>query len=376
MRQAIAAIRREMALPAVLGYVCSHPCENACRRGQLDAAAAICRVQQHVAEADLTAGTMILPEMTVASGRRVAVVGAGPTGLSAAYHLRIAGHACTVFEARERPGGRLRTEFAAEQLPPAVLDGEIELVARMGVEFRTSTALGTHVSLDEVRGQFDAVLLATGAGTATLESPAVPGVFAAGRAVRPTLAVVRSMAEGKSAAAMIDAFLRGQAREAGRPFTVRAGRLKAEQLVQVGSLAGAAGRLDEGQPGSDALIRQEAERCLHCDCGKRDGCRLKHYAAAYGASPTRYGPVHRPLERHGRPGGLVYEPGKCILCGLCVEIATAAGEPLGLAFIGRGFDVRVAVPFDGLLEEALRTAARACAEACPSGALTLGQNDE
>lgn len=108
-----------------------------------------------------------------------------------------------------------------------------------------------------------------------------------------------------------------------------------------------------------------------CDCTKRDICRLRKYAAAYGADAGRYRGVRRKLARQYHHPEVAYEPGKCILCGICIQLARQAGEPLGLTFVGRGFDVRVDVPFDEALEAALRTAARRCAGACPTGALTL-----
>jgi NADH dehydrogenase/NADH:ubiquinone oxidoreductase subunit G len=78
----------------------------------------------------------------------------------------------------------------------------------------------------------------------------------------------------------------------------------------------------------------------------------------------------RKLERIGRPGGIAFEPGKCILCGLCIQAATRGGEPLGLAFAGRGFDVNVAVPFGRSLDEALTRTASECVNVCPTGALS------
>jgi ferredoxin len=116
--------------------------------------------------------------------------------------------------------------------------------------------------------------------------------------------------------------------------------------------------------------RAEAARCLHCDCRKPADCRLRQYAGAYGVDPRGWRPAkrrHLAIERHGR---ITYEPGKCIACGICVRITTAAREPLGLTFIGRGFDVRVGVPFNQSLEKGLGRVATACVDACPTGALS------
>ena len=91
----------------------------------------------------------------------------------------------------------------------------------------------------------------------------------------------------------------------------------------------------------------------------------------YGADARRYHGQRRQIERLQPHPEITYQPGKCILCGLCIQIAEQAGEPLGLSFVGRGFDVRVAVPFDESLAEALKRSARRCAEVCPTGALAL-----
>jgi NADH dehydrogenase/NADH:ubiquinone oxidoreductase subunit G len=106
-----------------------------------------------------------------------------------------------------------------------------------------------------------------------------------------------------------------------------------------------------------------------CDCTKSPICRLRKYAEMYGADARRFQGARRQSERQVHHPEIVYDPGKCILCGICIQLARQAGEPLGLTFVGRGFDVRVDVPFDEALELALRTAARRCAGACPTGAL-------
>jgi NADH dehydrogenase/NADH:ubiquinone oxidoreductase subunit G len=108
-----------------------------------------------------------------------------------------------------------------------------------------------------------------------------------------------------------------------------------------------------------------------CPCEKSSVCRLRKYALLYGADGARYRGARRRVEpRHDHPE-VTYDPSKCILCGICIQLARQAGEPLGLTFVGHGFDVRVAVPLEESLEAALRAAARRCAGACPTGALTL-----
>ncbi len=108
-----------------------------------------------------------------------------------------------------------------------------------------------------------------------------------------------------------------------------------------------------------------------CDCAKSPICRLRKYAILYGADGARYDGLRRQVEQRHEHPEVTYDPSKCILCGICLQLARQAGEPLGLTFVGHGFDVRVAVPLGAGLEAALTTAARRCAGACPTGALTL-----
>ena len=118
---------------------------------------------------------------------------------------------------------------------------------------------------------------------------------------------------------------------------------------------------------------REAARCLHCDCRSSGNCLLQHYAEVYGADASRYRAERRPFTQQLQPGGVIFEPGKCIVCGICVKLTEMAAEPLGLSFVGRGFDMRVAAPFDHTIEEGLGAVAEECVRHCPTGALAFAE---
>ena len=116
---------------------------------------------------------------------------------------------------------------------------------------------------------------------------------------------------------------------------------------------------------------KEAIRCLHCDCRKPQSCKLRKYSFEYAAKAGQYKGQNRSFIQFVEHPEIIFEPGKCIDCGLCIQIVTKAGEELGLTFTGRGFNVRLAVPFGRSIMEAIKDAetARKCVNSCPTGAL-------
>lgn len=526
---ALDVIRQAVAFPGVLGRICPKPCETACRRGELDEPIAICAMKRFPADLERERGRR-QPPPAPATGRRVAIVGGGIAGLTAAYYLLLQGHACTVFDARPEFGGVLRHRIPPFRLPAAVLDFEVEAVRALGAVFAPGRRLGDDLSFESLVSEYDAVLLATGApreirpdvpgadlaqsvtglveagpgqriagralvfgsgpgaagvcrfllragasavtlmvdrpsaaagllgggadearaegveiltgvrvgrierapagellvaaasGALTMErlcdrvffcpefapDPALaarlgldagprglvvdrrtlqtsrPGVFAAGAAVGAgNLAVVAS-ASGSLAALSIGRYLAGQTVGEGRSINCRLPSLsEAERRRYFRDFAtapratpdrlepaAARATFDESDRGlSESAARAEAGRCFHCGCARRDDCLLREYAGRYGASPGAYAGARVEFDRETSHGDVVYEPAKCIKCGKCILIAREQGEHLGLTQIGRGFTVKVAVPFGESLAEGLKTAAERCAEVCPTGAL-------
>ncbi|MGE3311879.1 MAG: 2Fe-2S iron-sulfur cluster-binding protein [Limisphaerales bacterium] len=399
LEEAATTVRSALALPAVLGRLCHRPCENGCRRAACDSAAAIRDVERFVADTEQGRAEPRLPRCAPGTGRRVAIIGAGPTGLAAAYELVRHGHRCVVWDRAQAPGGSLRREVDDGRLGGGVLDIEIRELRRLGIEFCSGMELGRDVRIPSLLEEFDAVLLAMG-GAAIASGPglgvemtaagvkivradafltSVDGVFAAGSAVRPVKQLVKAMAEGQMAAEAIGEFLAGHdPRKAPKPFSSVMGRLEKTELrlFQAGaspdSRVVACGGAGAGLATDEAA--RESARCLHCDCRAAGNCRLQHYSQVYGAEFGRFPRQRRLFEQHHHPARVLFEPGKCILCGICVKIASDAAEPLGLTFVGRGFDVRVSAPWNEAFEAGLRRTAADCAEACPTGAIVVDES--
>ena len=161
--EACKLIIEKAPFPGILGRVCTHPCETACKRGEVGDSISICAAKRYAAD---RAGDFADWMSTAApdTGHRVAIIGAGPAGLSAAFYLRKKGHEVTVFEAREKPGGMMRYGIPAYRLPVDTLDKEIGAVLSPGIDLRTGQKLGVDYEIEQLRQEgFEAVFVAVGA---------------------------------------------------------------------------------------------------------------------------------------------------------------------------------------------------------------------
>jgi len=183
--RAVQVIKERNPLPAVIGRICPRPCENECRRQYVDEPVAINFLKRYAADYEMKSGTRILPYKAPLSNRRVAVIGGGVEGLSAAFFLARLGHAATLYEATAQLGGLLRSAIASNRLPAEVLDWDIDGVLEMGVEAKTQMTLGKDVTIESLlQDGNQAVLLTLGGwdsrlargGLHEVEEP-IPGVY-------------------------------------------------------------------------------------------------------------------------------------------------------------------------------------------------------
>lgn len=388
--EALKVVKNDIALPAVLGRICPAPCESACRRKSIDGSVSICVLKRSAGDHPFH----YIPEAAPSSGLKVAIIGAGPSGLSAAYYLQLKGHQCIVFEKDATAGGSLLTAYSDELLPKDVLKKEIGFIEETGVRFELNHPVDLP-AFNSILKDYDTVLIACGKDSKEISSwgldltptgikvdkklfqTNIAKVFATGNAVRPFKLAIQSLAQGKEAAYSIDQFLCKQPLT-GEPerFNSKFGKLFDSEYSEYLKESVGYNRLEPAGSKTvgftDEEVRKEAARCLHCDCRKLDNCKLRTYSELYQANQKHFAYDERKaIKKHIQHDLVIYEPGKCIKCGICVRLTSKYKEKLGLAFIGRGFDVEIGVPFNEDLKQGLTDTAEMVVEACPTGALAM-----
>ncbi|MCL2137032.1 MAG: NAD(P)-binding protein [Coriobacteriia bacterium] len=176
---AISLIRKDNPLTIACGLICEHPCEPYCRRTLMDDPINIRGIKRFASE---KADANVLPPKAEATGKRIAVIGGGPAGLTCAYYLALMGHSPVVFEQRQHLGGMLRYGIPAYRLPREILQDEIDFLLTAGIEARTNTSVGKDISIQQLRDDFDAMYIAIGAHSENsigLEGEDAKGVYSA-----------------------------------------------------------------------------------------------------------------------------------------------------------------------------------------------------
>ena len=157
---AVRLIRKDNPFPTACAYICEHPCEARCRRNMVDDAINIRGLKRYAVD---HAGVVPQPECAPATGKKVAIIGGGPSGLSCAYYLALMGHGVTVYEEREQLGGMLRYGIPSYRFPREKLDAEIESILSLGIEVHTGVTVGRDIWLEKLEQEYDCIYIAIGA---------------------------------------------------------------------------------------------------------------------------------------------------------------------------------------------------------------------
>ncbi|MDR2814266.1 MAG: (2Fe-2S)-binding protein [Prevotellaceae bacterium] len=326
--EALELLRDSLVIPATLCYICAAPCEKVCRRGDLGSAVAIREVKKELVSK--AAAKKI--RQPASNGVSVAVIGANPAGLSAAYHLRKQGYEVTVLD---KFSSILAPHIPAEQVPADTLSLEVEALKAMGIAF---TCSAENPQPDEYRGVVAAVH----------NNPDPQWVAPATKSKQPARLVLegRRMAEQLHAALSPDK--KATAGQDAKMFNSAYSRFSdSEKRILA----------------AQQLERGNRSACLYCDCDKKVACKLRRYATEYGIKSSRYAKssICEALKRQAAGEGMWFEQAKCIKCGLCVYNSNN-----GFTFKNRGFVMQVALP-----EESVGNVTKNLADLCPTGALTL-----
>jgi ferredoxin len=386
---ALKLVKKDIALPAILGRICPAPCEGACHRKSVDSSVSICLLKRFVGDENDLHPFKPLP----LNGKSVAVIGAGPAGLAAAYYLQLNGYQTVLYDKSSLPGGLLRTEIKPEVLPLNILDKEINTIFSTGVVFKGGQEINAEI-FQSIKNQHDAVIVATGTLSEEIRSwgvttnakgieanqnsyeTSIKGVFAIGNSLRASRLAVRSVGQGKEVAWSVAQYLSGEVPK-GEPrlFNSRFGKLLLEELSEYLKESVSKNKNTSPSIKSNGYTKEgaiiEAQRCLHCDCRDIDTCKLRDLSGRYDANQRRFAGNSRKAMTKFFAHSIVYEPLKCIKCGICVRMTSKYQEKYGFSFIGRGFDVVIGVPFNESVEAGLAETAEKVAKACPTGALSV-----
>ena len=161
--EALKLIKQRIPLPAAIGRVCPHPCQTACRRGLVEDPIQIAYLKSFVADIDINSENAFVPELAELNGKTVSIIGGGPAGLTAAYFLRIKGYSVKIYDKMPKMGGMLRYGIPQYRLPKELLDKEIELIEKLGVEMINGKTLGVDFTVESLKAESDAVVVAVGA---------------------------------------------------------------------------------------------------------------------------------------------------------------------------------------------------------------------
>jgi len=391
-KDALKVVKQTIPIPAVLGYICPAPCEKSCRRKDVDETVSICEIKRFTAEEDLNSDQIYFPQQKKPNGRNAAIIGSGPMGLTVAYYLTTEGYSCKVYDENDLPGGKIRTEIPEDKLPEKVLDAEIDIIKQMGVKFFNNRKIDLNEIKNDLSENNEVIIIAGGfeCNISTddlikIETPLIKdlNIFRYNDTVivyphipvKKSLMSIRSVRTGLRIVESIkQVFNNKNVNAIPKRFNSVYSKLIDSDKVEF---------LRDSENHNNKIhieehlisykaeqAIEEAKRCMHCDCREKENCKLRDLSDEYNAKQNTYileEPVR--VKKIIQQEVVIYEPGKCIKCGICIQTCEERKEDAGFTYIGRGFDVKIGFPLNNTVNNILKDTAVECAKNCPTGAI-------
>ena len=393
INDAIIAMRENLPLSGTLGCICPAPCEKGCRKRKIDESVHIKTLHRLLSAFDLTRNKPWKPSIPAKLHKKIGIIGAGPAGLSVAYFLACYGYKCSIYDYHGIAGGMMEYSISQTAFDHSILHSEITTIRNMGVKFYLNTSVGEDISFTTLITQFDAIIICTGNnGQSQLKDLTSykdnfkinidlktgftnhSNIFACGGIVHPGQIAARSIGHARKTAAVVHQYLLtgNNKTEITPKFDSHLGKLLEGELDEFKKIFKFNKKHNTNyQTEPVREILSISQSCLNCDCIDKNTCSLRHYSNIFDVKQIKYRTSPRKrLTRNLYENGLVWESGKCIHCGRCVNITEKFGQKSGVYFHGRGFPVCIKTPFSIPLDKALGDLQDRCIEACPTGALS------
>jgi hypothetical protein len=370
----------EMGLPECLCSACPKYCENICRRKMIDAPIAITSLKRFVSGST----EPVIRTMKVKNKARIAIIGAGASGLTVAFNLAKIGHNNVLFEKSERVGGTLIKELTERGITPHLFENEMKVFAEMGIDIQVNRTVESS-SLEDLISDFDIVI---NASSGIIESKKIQAVnsyiqfegdtrmldgkylFYVGSLAKKDKQVIRRIGNAKKSAEVINNFLQsGNMTVVKKRFNSIVGKIEEDEKQEwLKECPETINRIPK--PVNKDGCMSEAYNCLHCDCRSVDDCRLRELAEELNISNPKVKLISHPIEKKiNKTNKLIFENSKCIKCGLCVRLSRDETDNPSLCFTGRGYMSLITEPLTADFDSVLLKGVEEVINVCPTGAL-------
>ena len=328
----------------LLAKYCSGACEKGCRRKQRDTSVSIRAIERYVSQ---ISDGVSLPKSNDC-GKSVSVIGYHLSGLTAAEQLARSGCSVNLYKNLDSSASHAENPYEQD------IQDEIHRVTQAGVQIHQEISLSQIQAL--IKSEHAVI------STIDLELAACENVF-----VSKNIAdAVKAIGEGRRLTASVLAYLHGN-KCSHKPFMSMIGNIQQSELFLMDGSSAA--RNDKPELTAEDAIT-EASRCIHCDCRKSNNCRFRQYCTEYGVKSVINSQNRRLITQDSTHDSVVFEPGKCVRCGICVRLSSCNCESVGMSILSRGYDVRIAPPLNKTICDALTHDVSSIVQNCPTGAFS------